>query len=123
MGGICRLLCALNDQKFLRQKIALQSLNKTSDPLTYTQGDTCNRNSPKCILTQVVGYTGEGANITLSSEEDTRLCTLANGDLSDDEDADVFVDTAAAPTEDEREVSLPRLPGLAYQDSKLLAFY
>ncbi|XP_067028184.1 uncharacterized protein [Acropora muricata] len=74
-------------------------------------------------LTKVVGYTGEGANITLSSEEDTRLCTLANGDLSDDEDADVFVDTAAAPTEDEREVSLPRLPGLAYQDSKLLAFY
>ena len=50
-----------------------------------------------------MGYTGEGANITLSSEEDT-LCMLATGDLSDDENADVFVDTAAAPTEDEREV-------------------
>ena len=94
----------VNYQKFLRQKVAFQWLNQTSDPLTYIPGDTCNRNSPKCILTQVVGYTGEGANITLSSEEDTRLCRLANGDLSDDdedvedtEDAEVFVDTAAEP--------------------------
>ena len=55
----------VNDRKFLRQKVALQWLNQTSDSLTYTPGDTCNRNSPKCILTQVVGYTGEGANITL----------------------------------------------------------
>ena len=78
----------VNDRKFLRQKVALQWLNQTSDPLTYIPGDTCNRNSPKCILTQVVGYTGEGANITLSSEEDTRLCRLANGDLSDDEDVE-----------------------------------
>ena len=101
----------VNDRKFLRQKVALQWLNQTSDPLTYTPGDSCNRNSPKCILTEVVGYTGEGANITLSSEEDTRLCRLANGDLSDDEDvedtedAEVFVDTAAEPTEDERRES------------------
>ena len=55
-----------------------------------------------------MSYTGEGANITLSSEEDTRLCRLANGDLSDDEDvkdtedAEVFIDTAAEQTEDER---------------------
>ena len=35
-----------------------------------------------------MGYTEEGANITLSSEEDTRLCRLANGDLSDDEDVE-----------------------------------
>ena len=93
----------VNDRKFLRQKVALQWLNQTSDPLTYIPGDTCNRNSPKCILTQVVGYTGEGANVTLSSEEDTRLCRLANRNLSDDEDvehtedAEVFVDTAAEP--------------------------
>ena len=40
-----------------------------------------------------MGYTGEGANITLSSEEDTRLCRLANGDVSDDEDVE---DTEAA---------------------------
>ena len=59
-------------------------------------------------MTRVVSYTGEGANITLSSEEDTRLCRLANGDLSDDEDvkdtedAEVFIDTAAEQTEDER---------------------
>ena len=97
----------VNDRKFLRQKVALQWLNQTSDPLTYTPGDTWSVR----ILTRVVGYSGEGANITLSSEEDTRLCRLANGDLSDDEDvedtedAEVFVDTAAEPTEDERHVS------------------
>ena len=78
----------VHDGKFLRQKVALQWLNQTSDPLTYTPGDTCNRNSPKCILTRVVGYTEEDANITLSSEEDTRLCRLANGDLSYDEDVE-----------------------------------
>ena len=37
----------VNNRKFLRQKVALQWLNQTSDPLTYTPGDTCNRNSPK----------------------------------------------------------------------------
>ena len=115
----------VNDRKFLRQKVALQWLNQTSDPLTYTPGDTCNRNSPKCILTRVVGYTGEGANITLSSEEDTRLCRLANGDLSDDEDVEdtedpeVFIDTAA---EDEREVSLPRLPGVSISGRQTTPF-
>ena len=73
-------------------------------------------------------YTGEGANITLSSEEDTRLCMLTNGDLSDDEDvedtedAEVFVDTAAQPTEDEREVSLPRLPGVSLSGRQTTRF-
>ena len=118
----------VHDGKFLRQKVALQWLNQTSDPLTYTPGDTCNRNSPKCILTRVVGYT-EDANITLSSEEDTRLCRLANGDLSydedveDTEDAEVFVDTAAEPTEYEREVSLLRLPGVSLSGRRTTHFF
>ena len=99
-------------------KVALQWLNQTSDQVTYTPSDNCDGNSPKCILTRVVGYTGEGANITLSSGEDTRLCRLANGDLrSDDvedvEDTEDVVDTAAELIEDEREVSLPRLPGVS----------
>ena len=51
----------VNNRKFLRQKVALQWLNQTSDPLTYTPGGSCNRNSLKSILTRVVGYTGEGA--------------------------------------------------------------
>ena len=72
-----------------------------------------------------MGYTREGANITLSLEEDTRLCRLANGDLSDDEDvedAEVFVDTAAEPTEDEREVWLPRLPGVSLSGRQTTRF-
>ena len=66
--------------------------------------------------------------ITLSSEEDTRLCRLANGDLIDDEDfedtedAEVFVDTAAEPTEDETEVSLPRLPGVSISGRQTTRF-
>ena len=118
----------VHDGKFLRQKVALQWLNQTSDPLTYTPGDTCNSNSPKCILTRVVGYTEEGANITLSSEEDTRLCRLANDDLSfdedveDTEDAEVFVDTAAEPIEDEREVLLLRLPGVSLSGRQTTRF-
>ena len=42
---------------------------------------------PKCILTgRFVGYTGEDRNITLTSEEDTRLCRLANENLDEDND-------------------------------------
>ena len=36
-----------------------------------------------------VVYTGEGPNITLTSEEYTRLCRLANGDLDNDDNDDV----------------------------------
>ena len=75
-----------------------------------------------------MGYTEEGANITQSSEEDTRLRRLANGDLSydedveDTEDAEVFEDTAAEPTEDEREVSLLRLPGVSLSGRQTTRF-
>ena len=80
---------------------------------------------PKCVLTRVVGYTGEGANITLSSEEETRLCGLANGDLSDDkdvEDTEDVIDTAAELIEHEREVSLLRLPGVSLSGRQTTRF-
>ena len=99
---------------FLRKKVQFQWLNQTSDPLTYTPGDVCDRNSPNCTLTRVLGFTAEGSNITLTSEEDNRLCRLANGDLNDEDvgdDEDQNPEDERAAGESEREVSLPRLAG------------
>ena len=83
---------------FLRKKVQFQWLNWTSDPLTYTPGDVCDRNSPNCILTRVLGFTAKVSSITLTSEEDSRLSRLANGDLDDE---DVGDDEDQTP-EDER---------------------
>ena len=73
---------------FLRKKVQFQWPNWTSDPLTYTPGDVCDRNSPNCILTRVLGFTAKGSSITLTSEEDNRLSRLANGDLYDEDVGD-----------------------------------
>ena len=48
---------------FLGKKVQFQWLNQTSDPLTYTP-DVCDRNSPNCILTLVLGFTAKGSSIT-----------------------------------------------------------
>ena len=37
---------------FVQQRVSLKWLNQASDSLTYTTGDICNGNSPKCILTE-----------------------------------------------------------------------
>ena len=39
----------VNDGNFVRQKASLKWLNQTNYQLTYTYGDVCNGNSPKCI--------------------------------------------------------------------------
>ena len=68
-------------------------------------------------------YTREGKKITLpSEEEDNRLSRLANGDLSDNEDADDVIDIATEIIEDEREVSLPRLPGVSLSGRQTTRF-
>lgn len=68
-------------------------------------------------------YTREGTKIALPSEEDNRLSRLANGDLSDDEDVDDVIDIATETMEDEREVSLPRLPGVSLSERQTTCFY
>ncbi|CAH3181803.1 unnamed protein product, partial [Porites lobata] len=78
----------VNGGKFVQQRVSLKWLNQTSDSLTYTSGDVCNGNSPKCILTR----------------EDNRLCRIANGDYGDDDDNEN--ETAPPTAEDEGEVSL-----------------
>ncbi|CAH3182784.1 unnamed protein product [Porites lobata] len=42
----------VNGGNFVQQRVSLKWLNQTSDSLTYTSGDVCNGNSPKCILTR-----------------------------------------------------------------------
>ena len=41
----------VNGGNFAQQRVSLKWLSQTSDSLTYTAGDVCNGNSPKCILT------------------------------------------------------------------------
>ena len=110
---------------FLRKKVQFQWPNWTSDPLTYTPGDVCDRNSPNCILTRVLGFTAKGSSITLTSEEDNRLSRLANGDLYDEDvgdDEDQNPEDERAAGESEREVSLPRLAGVSLSGRRTTLF-
>ena len=69
----------LNGGNFGQQRVSLYWLNLTSDSITYTSGDVCNGNSAKCILTRVLDFSSHGSDIILTTEEDNRLCRIANG--------------------------------------------
>ena len=57
-------------------------------------------------------FSSDGSDIILTTEEDNRLCRIANGDYGDDDDNEN--ETAPPTAEDEGEVSLPmRLPGVS----------
>ena len=56
-------------------------VNQTSDSLTYTSDDVCNGNFPECILTRVLDFSSDGLDIILTTEEDNRLCRIANGGI------------------------------------------
>ena len=110
---------------FLRKKVQFQWLNQTSDPLTYTPGDVCDRNSPNCILTRVLRFTAKGSSITLTSQEDNRLCRLANDDLDDGDvgdDENQTPEDEKAAEESEMEVSLPRLAGVSLSGRRTTRF-
>ena len=95
----------VNGGNFVQQRAALKWLNQTSDSLTYTSGDVCNGNTPKCILTRALDFSFNGSDIILTTEEDNRLCRIANADYGDDNDNK---NKTAPPTaEDEGEVFLP----------------
>ena len=95
----------------MQQRVSLKWVNQTSDSLTHTSDDLCNGNSPKCILTQVFNFSSDGSDIILTTEEDDRLCRVANGDYGDDDDNE---NETASTAEDVGEVSLPmRLLGVS----------
>ena len=96
----------------MQQRVSLKWVHQTSDSLAYTSNDVCNGKSPKCILTRVLNFSFDGSDIILTTEEDNRLCRIANGDYGDDDDNEN--ETAPPTAEDEGEVSLPmRLPGVS----------
>ena len=115
----------MNDGNFVRQKVSLKWLHQTNNQLTYRYGDVCNGNSPKCILTRVLHFSCEEPDsITLSSEEDNRLCKIANGGHGDDDIKNENEKGTAEPTqEDEGEESLPvRLPGVSFSGRRTTRF-
>ena len=68
----------VNGGNFVQQRVSLKWLNQTSDSLTYTSGDVCYENSPKCILTRVLDFSSDGSDIILTTEEDNcGLCRIA----------------------------------------------
>ena len=82
----------------------------------WLNSDVCDRNSPNCILTRVLGFTVEGNN---------RFCRLANGDLDDEDvgdDEDQTSEDERAAGESEREVSLPRLAGVSLSGRRTTRF-
>ena len=115
----------VNDGNFVRQKVFLKWLNQTIDQLTYTYGDVCNGNSPKCIFIRVLHFSCEEPDsITLSSEGDNRLCKIANGGHGDDDIKNENGKGIAEPTqEDEDEESLPvRLSGVSFSGRRTTRF-
>ena len=59
---------------YLKDTVAFQWLNISTDNLVYTLGELCSVNSPKCILGKVEGYSSEDTETyTINPEEDIRL--------------------------------------------------
>ena len=82
------LACLLEDVQIevdggniVQQRVSLKWLNQTSDSLTYTSGDICNGNSPKCILTRVLDISFDGSDIILTTEEVTGSVELLMGTM------------------------------------------
>ena len=111
----------VNSGNFVQQRVSLKWLNQTSDSLTYTFDDVCNGNSPKCILTRALNFSSDGSDIILATEEDNRLCRIANGDYGGDDDNEN--ETAPPIAEDEGEVFLPmRLLGVRLSGRRTTQF-
>ena len=105
----------------MQQRVSLKWVNQTSDSLTYTSDDFCNGKSPKCILTRVLNFSFDGSDIILTTEEDNRLCRIANRDYGGDDNNEN--ETASPTAEDEGEVSLPmRLLGVSLSGRRTTRF-
>ena len=94
-----------NGGHFVRDKVPLGWLNQTEDTLTYTSGDVCDQNSPKCILARVLDFTceksGNVLTVNVSPEEDIRLSRIANGNVGEEEDDSENENEAEMPNHDD----------------------
>ena len=114
---------------FLFQDVQLEvdgnNLFRKKAQFHWLNGDVCDRNTPNCILTRVLGFTVEGSSIPLTFEGNNRFCRLANGDLDDEDvgdDEDQTPEDERAAGESEREVSLPRLAGVSLSGRRTTLF-
>ena len=65
-------------------------------------------------------FSSDGSDIILTTEEDNRLCRIANGDYGDDDNEN---ETAPPTAENEGEVSLPkRLLGVSLAGRRTTRF-
>jgi hypothetical protein len=68
----------VDSEKFVKNRINIQWLNLTDYALCYVRGDTCNNNSPKCIMTESHGILFEDDQFQVPAEEDIRLRFFGN---------------------------------------------
>ena len=69
----------------------------------------------------MLDFSSDGSDIILTTEEDDRLCRIANGDYGDDDDNEN--ETAPPTAEDEGEASLPiRLLGVSLSGRRTTRF-
>jgi hypothetical protein len=65
--------------RFLRNNMSIRWLNQTEDTLCYVKGDTCDKNSPKCIMAVSRGILFQREQFLVLPEENIRLSCIANG--------------------------------------------
>ena len=101
-------------------------LNQEEENLTYTSGDVCHQNSPKCILTRVLDLICEQSGdvlqynilqyntiltVNMALEEDIRLCRIVNEDVTEVEDeSEDENDAVMTNDESHHEVTRQSLP-------------
>lgn len=108
--------------RFMLKNMNIRWLNQTEDPLCYAKGDTCNKNSPKCIMTDSRGILFEGDQFLVPPEENIRLSRIANGDEEAGDQEQQHVE------EEEMEEVLypvalpPRLPGVSLSGRRTTCF-
>ena len=64
---------------FVRDKMKIQWLTETDDPLCHVKGDVSCTNSPKCIISGSNGILYENDRFHVPPDEDIRLSCIANG--------------------------------------------
>ena len=83
----------------------IQRVNQTEDPLCYVKGDTCDKNSPKCIMADSCRILFQREQFLVLPEENIRLSRIANRyeEIGDEEQQHV-------EEEMEEELNLAALP-------------
>ena len=121
-GNVC---IEAESGSFVRNKIKIQWLNPTDDPLCYIKGDICDTNSPKCIKSGSRGILHEKDRFHVSLEEDIRLSRVANGDKeneSNEQDHIEEIEEEPHPGLVNEELLPPRMAGISNSGRRTTRF-